>query len=68
MIARHLAQARPFEVAWLFILRQSDSGREQRQVYQAYLTARSVYWTRMAAFMAALSLPISILAVVVSAG
>ena len=67
MIARHLAQARPFEVAWLFLLRSSENGIGQREVYQAYLNARAIFWTRLAVFMAALSLPIAIVAAIIGA-
>jgi hypothetical protein len=68
MIARQLTQARPFEVAWLFMLRTSESAETQVKALTPLQQARSVFWSRVAVFMAALSLPIAVVAAIMSAG
>jgi hypothetical protein len=66
-IAIQLAKSRPFEVAWLLLRRaDSHSGQQQIQAYQAYLAARSIFWTKLAVFMAALSLPVALVAALVA--
>lgn len=66
MLVRHLAQARPFEVAWLFMLRTSEHAESQVKALTLLQQARTVYWSRVAVLMAALSLPIAVVAAVIA--
>ena len=66
MIARQLAMSRPFEVAWLFMLRTSEHAESQVKALTLLQQARTVYWSRIAVLMAALSLPIAVVASVIA--
>lgn len=68
MIARQLAMATPFEVAWLMMVRQtdeSDGGRQARAMELLQL-ARSVWWNRAAVVTSAVGIVVSIAALVVA--
>lgn len=63
MIARQLAMAKPFEVAWLMLLRDDENQLRAMEMLQL---SKSVFWTRIAVVLAALSFPISATALAVS--
>lgn len=66
MIARQLAQARTFELGWLFMLRTSEQAESQVKALTLMQQARSVFWSRVAVIMAGLALPIAIFAAMLS--
>lgn len=65
LVAKSLTQARPFEVACLFMLRDDETQARAMEMYQL---ARNTFWTRLAVVMAALSLPTAIVAALIEKG
>lgn len=66
MIARQLAMARPFEVAWLMMIRAGDE--KQLRAMEMLQLSRTVFWTRLAVILAAASFPLSVVALIVQRG
>jgi hypothetical protein len=64
MIARQLAMATPFEVAWLAMLRGGDE--KQIRALEMLQLARAVWWSRAAIVSSAGGVLVSVLALVVA--
>ena len=64
MIARQLAMARPFEVAWLTMLRGGDD--KQMRALEMLQLARSVWWSRAAIVASTAGVLVSVVALVVA--
>jgi hypothetical protein len=57
MIARQLTMAKPYELAWLYLLRDDPKQREAMMLLQQ---ARTAFWARLAVIMSALALPVAV--------
>ena len=62
MIARQLAMARPFEVAWLTLVRGGDE--TQLRAMEMLQAARSVWWSKIAVVTSVVATVVSIVALV----